>query len=82
MKLNIEIDVHSCKHLPEISSYNYNYYKIETSSYDYILNDNIILEEYDECSNSFTLSFGHFENDIFRISISWTTYGQSPFDDI
>ena len=71
------------KHLPEKSSYNHNYYKLEFSYYGDFLPGgicNILFEENDDVSDATYYTLGYFENDKFISCFTWLeeTYKDLP----
>lgn len=62
--------------LKDKSYYDHNYYELPTYG-DWISygdsNNNILLEEYDECSNCYTYTFGRFEDGKFIRVLGFAT---------
>ena len=66
---SFELDTKYMKHIAEVSYYNHNYYLLDLNQYgDYILpgSCNVLYEECDEFSETFTYSLGYFVNDTPR----------------
>ena len=62
---SFELDQRAMTHLKELSSYNHNYYKLDLSVYgDYITPAmcDVLYEEFDEFSETYTYTLGYFEN--------------------
>ena len=62
---SFELDRRAMTHLKELSSYNHNYYKLDLSVYgDYITPAmcDVLYEEFDEFSETYTYTLGYFEN--------------------
>lgn len=68
MKIEFEIPNDAITHLKEVSFYDHNYYKIDKSKLTTEWFDcngcDIIYEEYDEFSDTYTLTFGYFTEDV------------------
>jgi hypothetical protein len=62
---SFELDQRAMTHLKDKSHYDHNYYKLDLSVYgDYITPEkcDILYEEYDEFSDTYTYTLGYFEN--------------------
>ena len=62
---SFELDTKYMKHLDDLSSYNHNYYKLDLDKYgDYITPAmcDILYEEFDEFSETYTYTLGFFDN--------------------
>ena len=74
MEFKFELDKKYIKHIPEISSYNHNYYELKLSGYgDFIIpaKCNILYEESeDDCYYSY-YSLGYIENNKFVPCFTW-----------
>lgn len=75
MEFRFELDKKYIKHIPEISSYNHNYYELKLSGYgDFIIpaKCNVLYEESeDDCDCSY-YSLGYFdENNKFVACFTW-----------
>ena len=71
---SFELDTRAMTHLKEKSHYNKNYYKLDLSVYgDYITPElcNILYEEFDEFSETYTYTLGFFNGDTL------TSYGDN-----
>lgn len=75
---------HKIKHIKDKSCYDHNYYELEEYG-DWISfgdkHNNILYEEYNECSNSYEYSFGRFENDKFIKVLGYCT-DESELDNV
>ena len=72
---SFELDQRAMTHLKDKSRYNKNYYKLDLSVYgDYITPElcNILLEEFDEFSETYTYTLGYFEGVDFVRCFTWT----------
>ena len=77
---SFELDTKYMKHIEEVSYYNHNYYYLDLSQYgDYIIpaSCNVLYEEYDEFSDTYTYTLGYFVNGVARIGefercFTWT----------
>ena len=80
MTFSFELDRRAMTHLKEKSTYNKNYYKLDLSAYgDYITPElcNILYEEFDEFSETYTYTLGYFScepyyGDTFIRCFTWT----------
>jgi hypothetical protein len=75
MTFSFELDRRAMTHLKDKSHYNHNYYKLDLSVYgDYITPEkcNILYEEFDEFSETYTYTLGFFEGDTFIRCFTWT----------
>lgn len=62
---SFELDTKYMKHMDSVSHYNHNYYALDLTQYgDYILPGecNVLYEEYDEFSDTYTYTLGYFVN--------------------
>ena len=78
IKFGIELPWHThtnkVKHIKEKSFYDHNYYILkEYGDWVDFYGNNILYEEYSECGNCYTYSFGRFENDKFVVVFGYTT---------
>lgn len=72
---SFELDKKAIKHIKELSNYNHNYYHLDLSVYgDYITPEkcNILYEECDEFSETYTYTLGYFEGVDFVKCFTWT----------
>ena len=72
---SFELDTKYMKHLEDKSYYNHNYYELDLDQYgDYILPEmcDILYEECDEFSNTYTYTLGYFEGVDFVNCFTWT----------
>ena len=77
---SFELDTKHMTHIKEVSSYNHNYYKLDLEHYgDYIIpaRCNVLYEECDEFSETYTYTLGYFVNDTpmlgeFERCFTWT----------
>lgn len=70
-----ELDKNAIKHLKDKSYYNHNYYELDLSVYgDYITPElcDILYEEYEEFSDTYTYTLGYFEGVDFVRCFTWT----------
>ena len=61
---SFELDKKAITHIKDLSSYNHNYYQLDLSVYgDYITpaTCNILYEEFEEFSETYTYTLGYFE---------------------
>lgn len=68
MTFSFELDRRAMTHLKDKSTYNKNYYKLDLSVYgDYITPElcNILYEEFEEFSETYTYTLGFFTGDAF-----------------
>ncbi len=68
MTFSFELDQRAMTHLKDKSTYNKNYYKLDLSVYgDYITPElcNILYEEFEEFSETYTYTLGFFTGDAF-----------------
>lgn len=68
MIFSFELDRRAMTHLKDKSTYNKNYYKLDLSVYgDYITPElcNILYEEFEEFSETYTYTLGFFTGDAF-----------------
>lgn len=68
MAFSFELDTRAMTHLKDKSHYNKNYFKLDLSVYgDYITPElcNILYEEFDEFSETYTYTLGFFTGDAF-----------------
>lgn len=87
MQVNIKFDIqlplsvtgkmsNSIYHIKDKSCYDNNYYVLPTYG-DWISygdkNNNILFEEYDECSNYYKYSFGRFDNNEYVTVLSFAS---------
>lgn len=75
MTFSFELDRRAMTHLKDKSYYNHNYYKLDLSVYgDYITPAmcDILYEEYDEFSETYTYTLGYFEGPDFVRCFTWT----------
>jgi hypothetical protein len=62
---SFELDRRAMTHIKDLSSYNHNYYKLDLSVYgDYITPAmcDVLYEEFDEFSETYTYTLGYFES--------------------
>jgi len=71
IKFNIHLPLdigRKIKHIKDKSYYDHNYYQLSTYG-DWVDfgrdNNNILLQEYDECANCYSYYFGRFKDDEF-----------------
>ena len=77
---SFELDTKYMKHIDEVSYYDHNYYYLDLNQYgDYIIpaSCNVLYEEYDEFSDTYTYTLGYFVNGVPRIGefercFTWT----------
>ena len=72
---SFELDTRAMTHLKDKSTYNKNYFKLDLSVYgDYITPElcNILYEEFDEFSETYTYTLGYFEGVDFVKCFTWT----------
>ena len=72
---SFELDQRAMTHLKDKSTYNKNYYELDLSVYgDYITPEkcNILFEEFDEFSETYTYTIGYFEGPDFVRCFTWT----------
>ena len=72
---SFELDRRAMTHLKDKSRYNKNYYKLDLSVYgDYIIKEkcDILFEEFDEFSETYTYTLGYFEGVDFVRCFTWT----------
>lgn len=72
---SFELDRRAMTHLKDKSTYNKNYYKLDLSVYgDYITPElcNILYEEFEEFSETYTYTLGYFEGVDFVRCFTWT----------
>ena len=72
---SFELDKKAMTHLKDKSYYNHNYYKLDLSVYgDYITPAmcDILYEEFDEFSETYTYTLGYFEGVDFVRCFTWT----------
>ena len=72
---SFELDTKHMTHIKEVSSYNHNYYKLDLSIYgDYITPAmcDVLYEEFDEFSETYTYTLGYFEGALFVRCFTWT----------
>ena len=72
---SFELDRRAMTHLKDKSRYNKNYYKLDLSVYgDYIIKEkcDILFEEFDEFSETYTYTLGYFEGALFIRCFTWT----------
>ena len=72
---SFELDKRAIKHIKDLSNYNHNYYHLDLSVYgDYITPEkcDILYEEYDEFSETYTYTLGYFEGVDFVRCFTWT----------
>jgi hypothetical protein len=72
---SFELDKTAMKHLKEKSYYNHNYYELDLNVYgDYITPAmcDILYEEFEEFSETYTYSLGYFEGPDFVRCFTWT----------
>lgn len=66
---SFELDTKYMTHIKEVSFYNHNYYKLDLDHYgDYIIpaSCDVLYEEYDEFSETYTYTLGYFVNGVPR----------------
>ena len=71
---SFELDKKAITHLKDKSHYNRNYFKLDLSVYgDYITKGkcDILFEEFDEFSETYTYSLGYFEGPNFVRCFTW-----------
>ena len=74
---SFEIEKKYLTHLIDISYYNHNYYKINLKGLgDWFWGSkcDILCEEYEEYSNTFTYSVGYMEGNEYQKMFAWTEY--------
>ena len=62
---SFEIDTKDMKHIDEVSTYDHNYYWLDLTSYGdyfYAAQCDVLYEEYDEFSDTYTYSLGFFDS--------------------
>ena len=72
---SFELDTKYMKHLKDKSHYNHNYYELDLNNYgDYIIPEmcDILYEECDEFSETYTYTLGYFEGVDFVKCFTWT----------
>ena len=77
---SFELDTKYMKRIEEVSYYNHNYYWLDLNPYgDYIIpaSCNVLYEEYDEFSETYTYTLGYFVNGVPRLGefercFTWT----------
>lgn len=72
---SFDLDTRHIHHLEDKSYYNHNYYKLELQHYgDYIIPGmcDVLCEEYDEFSDTYTYTLGYYEGVDFVRCFSWT----------
>lgn len=73
---SFELDTRYMKHMKEKSHYNHNYYELNLNNYgDYIIprDCDVLYEEYDEFSDTYTYTLGYFYDDgEFCKAFTWT----------
>ena len=77
---SFELNTDYMTHIKEVSYYNHNYYKLDLNRYgDYILpaSCDVLYEEFDEYSETYTYTLGYFINDEprkgeFEHCFTWT----------
>ena len=72
---SFELDRRAMTHLKDKSYYNHNYYQLDLSVYgDYITPAacDILYEEFDEFSETYTYTLGYFEGVDFVKCFTWT----------
>ena len=72
---SFELDTKYMKHLEDKSYYNHNYYELDLDHYgDYIIPGmcDILYEECDEFSETYTYTLGYFEGVDFVECFTWT----------
>ena len=75
MTFSFELDRRAMTHLKDKSYYNHNYYQLDLSVYgDYITPEmcDILYEEFEEFSETYTYTLGYFAGDIFVRCFTWT----------
>lgn len=75
LTFSFELDKKAIKHLPDKSYYNHNYYELDLGVYgDYITPGmcDILYEEFEEFSETYTYSLGYFEGPDFVRCFTWT----------
>ena len=75
MTFSFELDTRAMTHLKDKSRYNKNYFKLDLSVYgDYITPEacDILYEEFDEFSETYTYTLGYFEGVDFVRCFTWT----------
>ena len=72
---SFELDTKYMKHMEDKSYYNHNYYELDLDHYgDYIVPGmcDILFENCDEFSNTYTYTLGYFEGVDFVECFTWT----------
>lgn len=72
---SFELDTRYIKHIENKSYYNHNYYKLDLNNYgDYIIPGmcDVLYEEFDEFSETYTYTLGYFEGVDFVKCFTWT----------
>ena len=77
---SFELDTQYMTHIKDVSFYNHNYYYLDLNHYgDYITpgSCNVLYEEFDEFSETYTYTLGYFVNDTpylgeFERCFTWT----------
>lgn len=72
---SFELDTRYMRHMKEESHYNHNYYELILDYYgDYIIprQCNVLYEECDEFSDTYTYSLGYFDTGKFYEMFTWT----------
>ena len=72
---SFELDTRYIKHIEVKSYYNHNYYELDLDNYgDYIVPGmcDILYEEFEEFSETYTYSLGYFEGVDFVRCFTWT----------
>jgi hypothetical protein len=72
---SFELDTKYMKHLENKSYYNHNYYELNLNNYgDYVVPQmcDILYEEFDEFSETYTYTLGYFEGVDFVECFTWT----------
>ena len=67
---SFEIDTKDMKHIDEVSYYNHNYYYVNLNNYGDLITPascNVLYEECDEFSETYTYTLGYFVNGIPRL---------------
>lgn len=75
MTFSFELDTRAMTHLKDKSYYNHNYYELDLSMYgDYITPAacDILYEEFEEFSETYTYTLGYFEGVDFVRCFTWT----------
>lgn len=75
MEKSISIKINLCKHLKDISCYNYNYYSLPEGLE--IMGCNVILQECDEFCDSYQYTLGNINEGAFRNDGNHITFPSS-----